>query len=113
MSEPRVIDQPQPGFYFTKLVKNGPRVPARIWIEAERHGPRDDAGKYLVREVIRCKVGDDLIDAMQAWPSLRPITEAEWKYLDAAREWARDYAPHLPEARPREAINLDQQPPLF
>lgn len=107
------IDIPQPGFYKLRLVKGGPFVPARIWTERERHGPRDDLGKYGAREVIRCQVGDELVDVMQAWPGLRPITKAEFDYLVATRVWAQEFAPHMPEANERKKIDLNLIPPIY
>lgn len=67
---PRQIDQPQPGYYKTKRVRGGPWVPARIWI--------DDA------EQIQCKRDGEMVDALEAWPFLRPITIRQFAKLTAA-----------------------------
>ncbi|WP_166461941.1 hypothetical protein [Paracoccus alkanivorans] len=32
---PRTEDDPQPGFYKTRMVRNGPFVPVEIWLEQE------------------------------------------------------------------------------
>lgn len=59
---------PQAGYYETRLVRKGPRVPARIWISAGQ--------PY-------CKIGDKQVDPFANWPYLaaKPITVEEYRRL--------------------------------
>lgn len=94
---------PQPGFYKRKLIKGGPFVPARIWIE--RHVDAD--GLLTRQEVIRCEIGDRAADAADQWSYLadNPITEADYRYMRDAAAWAASYAPDRIIANPTQAVN--------
>ena len=101
---PVQADAPQPGYYRRKLVKNGPWVAARIWIEEER----DEAGELQSEQKFFCLVDGKPVDAFEAWTWLanRPITEAEYRFMVDDAAWCREYAPHEPKANPTTPINL-------
>ena len=94
---------PQCGFYKRKLIKGGPFVPARIWIEQHL-----DADGLLTRqEVIRCEIGDRTADASDQWSYLaaNPITEADFNHMTARARWAAQHADDHPIANPTRAVD--------
>ena len=117
---------PLPGFYAMRLVRGGPRVAVRIWFgspvidgeEQDRapgwrceidgrtdHLEKDDTG-------YRCRVP---LGVERAWPfcAKDPVTEAEYAYLVAHAEWAREHAPEHPKANPRESVDFNTLPVRF
>ncbi len=121
MTGPR-IDIPETGFYWTRLVKDGPKVPARIWRpcrctvnggdEQAEHDWSETCDRY---PRLRCMVGDRDRDPVLTWPSLagRAIPLSEFRFLIAATKWEQAYAPHLPLANPRAPIDLGTLSSLF
>jgi hypothetical protein len=95
--EPRVIDDPQPGWFIVKLVKGGPRVPARIY---------RDGG--LNAEILGVVAG---IDAVWLWGEF--ITEERYQYLMSLRDWALVHDPEHPLCHPRRPIDVSTLPPAF
>lgn len=112
MNAPRV-DQPQPGYYKTKLVRGGPWVPARIWWEP----PLDPVtGELLDRPpMLLAERAGKPVDPYELWPHVagREISEAEYRYLVDDAAWCQEWAPHEPQARPRERVDLNELQPLF
>jgi hypothetical protein len=95
-------EEPRCGWFERKLVKDGPWVPARIWLvqkiedgclvgDSEMQAEVD--GKYAVAE------------REWSWLNGNPITEARFNFMTADMAWARDYSPNEPKANPREAVN--------
>ena len=108
-----LVNDPLDGFYRTKLVKGGPWVPVRIWTE---DGDRcEETGELLSDQIIRCRVGGQDSDPFAVWTYCAgsPITEAEYDFMLANAEWCRDHAPEEPEANPRQAVDIDDLPPIF
>jgi hypothetical protein len=93
--------EPQPGYYRTKLVKGGPWVPARIWVEREF----DEDGEQVNEDKFRCVIGDAEADPMQKWVWLsgHPISLADYKQM-------RSQTNQLPAT---QAVNLATMPPVF
>jgi len=93
------IDRPQPGFYRTRLVKNGPWVAARIWLDDSI--PERPA-------VLLAEMGGKEVDAFWLWTRVidQPISEAEFQFLTADAEWCSQHAPTEPAANPTKSINL-------
>lgn len=71
-------NEPMPGWYMRRLVKDGPMVRARIWLEGET----DDDGELVGEEKTLCEIDGRRVDAYQQWTWLakRPITEDQ--YMD-------------------------------
>lgn len=103
--------KPQLGFYQRKLVSGGIHVPARIWLDQAI----DDAGELIADEVLRCEINGAERNPVEAWPWLfaNPISEEEFRYMRAQAEWAREFAPWDPAARPRERLNHLETPIRF
>ncbi len=109
----RAIASPEPGFFKLRLVKGGPWMPAIIYrpCPIEWHPEtcqHIDRWPHLAAEIDGMSVSVDRI-----WTSGRVIPIAEYLYLKADRAWVREWAPHLPEARPEEAMNLNKLAPIF
>lgn len=106
------IDDPQVGYYRRRYVRGGQWIAARIWFHSAE---RDEAGDLLEDEGLRCEIDGKPCNPYQEWPNLcgEPISQPEFKFLSARRQWALDHAPNDPYANPRRPIDLNNQPPVF
>lgn len=97
-------EEPQCGWFKRRLVRHGPFVPARIWLD-QCIDP--ETGELVADEAMLCEVDGQWADAEVQWQSLcgNPISEAEYNYLMARRDYATAWAPHEPAANPRQPIN--------
>lgn len=69
---------PECGWFKTRLIKGGPYVAARIWIEREI----DPAtGELAAPEVYRCEVDGERRDPARIWTYLKPISREEYDRL--------------------------------
>lgn len=126
----RQLDRPEPGFYTLRLVKNGPRVAARIarlctcTIGGGEHAPHDwtpacdRPWPVWLAEINGDQVSEPDRDPLKAgvfriWESGEPCTADEYRYRLELKAWAEREAPDAPEANPRKPIDLNQLPPLF
>lgn len=77
------INEPEPGFYKTRLIKGGPFVPCRIWLEQ----PVDDAGELCSEPKLRCEIDGREANPFDRWSWLagRPISEEEYAALLVGR----------------------------
>lgn len=109
---PVITDIPRCGYYKRKLVKGGVFVPGRIWMFQEID---PETGELLSDEVLQCEVNGRQADPMDAWPWLcaNPITEAEYRYLEARINYASVHQPADPFADARKPIDLNRTPILF
>lgn len=95
---------PHAGWYKRRLVKSGPWVPVRIYVDREIDA---ETGELASDEVLRIEVeGLDGGDPAEHWTYLKPITVAEFKHLEDYR--LRDI--RMLDARQR--IDLSEQPTL-
>lgn len=83
------VDRPVPGFYRTKLVRNGPWVPVRIWeedgdLKAERNG----------RPI--------MAQAIWIFCASNQITEEQFQVMTG-----------FPVDDPHKPIDLNSMPPIF
>ena len=62
---------------------------------------------------LRARIGHDEADPAQVWISGSSISAEEFHFLTALHAWAVAHAPHLPEANPRQKIDLGSMPSLF
>lgn len=110
--DPEVGQEPQCGWFKRRLVKNGPFVPARIWLDADV----DEAGELISDERFQCEVNGQWADAENQWQWLcgEPITEQEFYFLTASIAWTEAHAPHEPMANVRQPIDWSRVPiPTF
>ena len=109
-----ITDTPVPGFYWTRLVRGGPKVPVRIWLDDNCRDP--DTGEPMDRPpMMRATRGGKEVDLSQVWPycAKHCINAAEYLFLEADAKHAQRYRPDEPEARPDEPVDLNQIEPIF
>lgn len=96
------IDRPQPMFGKCKLVRGGPWVPGRIWLDDSI--PERPA-------VLLAEINGKETDTQSAWVRLlgNPITEAEFHQMSHTKTWAEEHAPFAPQAMPTKPIDLSRQ----
>ena len=111
--EPVTSDEPQCGYFKRRLVKGGPMVPCRIWLDQ----PVDlGTGELIDDEQLLCEVNGAWADATEQWSWIcgQPITRAEFDYLTASLAWSAKHAPDEPRANPRQPIDWLKVPaPTF
>lgn len=109
---PLIVDQPQEGFFRTRLVRGGPFVPVMIWFgpshDPETGEPCDRSPRWQA-----LRNGDEC-DASEVWNwcAGNPITEAEYRHLLAVKDWAVRHAPNEPEAQPYQAVSVRTAAPV-
>lgn len=103
---------PHCGWFKRKLVKGGVMVPARIWMFQDIC---PDTGELQSDEVLQCEVNGAWADPEEAWSWIcsNPITEQEFRYLEARISHAVRFEPDDPFAAPNRPINLLETPILF
>lgn len=106
---PRVVDQPEPGFFELRLVRGGPLVGARIiheqgwwtaWIDGKLCGPAD---QDPVRAEGVCRI----------WNGARRIDRVLYDFRLSTKSWALANEPDHPAANPGEPIDLGRMRSLF
>lgn len=120
----RIAGSPEPGFYRLRLARKGPWVPALIWrpcpfiipepLSIEDTPAPDDWCKPTERSrPLRATIGDKEADPHEVWITAQWTTPQEYYWRLKLRKWAIDSAPHEPEAKPRQAVDLTRAPALF
>ncbi len=114
----REMGKPECGHWLVILTRGGVPTPARIYIarEAEHEGlPIDPWPNSETRILgIFADIAGEPVDVDEVWLKRgQPITESEYRYRVADHDWAKRYAPHLPEADPRKAVRLADVPVPF
>jgi len=106
------IDEPQVGYYQVKLVKNGPYVPVIVWDNVTE---KDEAGDYQEDQGLTCRINGELVNVYEQWVYFanNEITKAEYDFMCADAEHAREWRPDDPKSQPRKAIDLSTQKPIF
>jgi hypothetical protein len=108
-----IPDTPQCGWYMTRLVRGGPRVPARVWRDP---GVDPVTGEAAPHDILRCSVGGRPRDAVALWQQLamNPISVEEYEFEMADAAWAKQYDPSDPKAAPDRKIDPRTAPlPVF
>ena len=107
--KPRLVDHPEPGFFELRLVRGGPRVPAKIvlvdglwgaWINGDPCGDMS-ADPVAADGVLRI------------WHAGRRISEQDYQHKLNVKAWAQTHAPDHPAANAERPITLASQPPIF
>lgn len=112
---------PVAGTYAMKMARGGVRVPVRIWFgPAIIDGEEQDRGHDWRCEIdgrtdrwekddegYSCRVP---IEVDRAWPycAREPIDDAEYRFLIADAQHAREHRPDHPKAQPREKIDFNK-----
>lgn len=97
-------DDPLCGWFKARLVKKGPFVPARIWLDQ----PVDEDGQLTGPEELRCEIDGLPKDPLEQWTRLcqYAITESEFVYMTRLRAWQRVNEPDEYEAAWRPVDHL-------
>jgi hypothetical protein len=74
---------PEAGWYRTRLVKGGPFVPVRIFVEREID---PETGELTGPERLACECDGQRRDPAQLWSFLEPISKANFDRLGAMRQ---------------------------
>ncbi len=107
----RAIGTPEPGFFRMKLTRGG------IWVAAVIYRPcRIEFEPETFQAVDRhyhleAEIDGQPADVDRVWTSGRRVDMAEYLFLKDDRAWARQHAPHLPEANPRKPVDFNTLPP--
>lgn len=108
---------PIPGYYRRRLVKRGrmvgPWVPVHIW---RGFGTDPLTGDVLERGwMLRAKRFDQEVDPETEWFACwrEPITKEEYDYLVAIHAYAITHEPTLPEACPKQVVDLNSLKSLY
>lgn len=111
----RIVSDPQPGFFVTRLTKCGPMVPAVIW----RPCPLEiDHYEGIIQPLdrwphLQARILDHDVHPETVWSTGRSVPRAEWEYLTATVNWAQVWAPDHPLANPKTPISIDKMAPAF
>lgn len=109
----RAIGTPAPGFFRMRQVTGGVWVAALIYrpcpIEFEPETFQAVDRHYHLEAEINSKPAD----FNRVWTSGRRVDMAKYLFLKDDRAWAREYAPHLPEAMPHKPVNVGAIEPIF
>jgi len=102
-----------PGFYRARLVKGGPFVPARLWIEDGDRCP--ETGELLSDVIYHLEVDGAELRPIPKGYTLQGerITEREYRYLLAMSRHAVEHEPSLPQANPTAPVDLMRAPAPF
>jgi hypothetical protein len=110
---PPIHSTPQVGLFKRKLVRGGAWVAARIF----KTGERDELGRLIEDEVLRCEVDGKAVDDVEdqwLWLAANPIDDVEFRLLMRLGPWARQHAPNDPNADPGKPIDYMTTPiPAF
>ncbi len=123
MSQIPHINTPEPGYYWTRLIKGGPKVPVRIWrgITPDPWFPGNSQDRS---PRLQCRVGDlempaeikgrwmDVYD-IWIWCSNKRIERQEYEYLLTAGRWDAEHDPGSPQGQPLTAIDINKIRPVF
>jgi hypothetical protein len=109
------LNNPNVGFYLTRIVKGGPFMPCAIWrpcpieMEPEFWNALD---RWPRLQAMRA---GEPVPVEWIWPVCArwPIDAADYRYRMAVKDWAEEHAPWSPEAKPREAVDLNAMRPIF
>jgi len=106
---------------MVRLVKGGPRVPARIFrcccctiVGGEFNDPHDWSAETCDRSgVLSAEVAGKQVDLDRVWYYGTVIDEPEYRYQMDHLDWSRKTGANVPEASPERAVRLDRSAPLF
>ena len=109
----RAIGTPEPGFFRMKLTRGGIFVAAIIWRPCPIE-PNPETFQWIDRwPHLEAEIDGKPAEVNRVWTSGRRILIAEYLYLKADRAWAREWAPNLPEANPRQPVDFNTLQPPF
>lgn len=106
---------PQCGWFKRRLVRLGPWVPVRIWVEIHDQPIDKATGELCGDEKLlwRCTVGGVEREPADEWLYVceQPIDLEEFEYLTSLQRYAKNHDQREPLADPKKPIDLGRAPP--
>lgn len=106
MTPRRLVGEPVAGHWRRRLVKGGPWVGVITYYAC----PMDpESGEPMQRSrPLLCQVDGEQAEAIDQWSWIagQPITPKEYAYLRALGNYAFQFEPNHPAAKPRQPIDL-------
>lgn len=110
-----------PAYFKTRLVASGPWVGVRVAFEPPLdpltgESLVDRSPMWLVEidgELARAPSPDPDKAGVFLTEAMKPINEAEYRYLRAVKRHAEKVDPRYPEARPKKALDIGKLPPIY
>jgi hypothetical protein len=109
-------------YYRARLVGAGPYVGVMVWrglpfVDGEEvdRSPRWQALVGTEKTARAILMGDELpieVDGVTL-RNLERISEQDYQYLVAHADWAKQHAPSMPDASPRQKVDLKRMPSIF
>jgi hypothetical protein len=110
----RVLGQYKPGYWAMTFTKGGVEVGCCIRWERTECEPGNPANLMDRSPILTARKNGAVCHLDDIWLRRgREITAAEYEFLVADREWAKENAPHLPEANPTHRVDLATLPSPF
>lgn len=109
-------DEPQPGFYRVRLVKDGVWVAVKIWrpcvctIGEEQEHPWAEACDRYPR--LLADIGTVRRFPESLWSFCWPIDAARYRFMTADAAFESTYQPDMPLANPRRPVDYAEIPRL-
>lgn len=111
---PRAIAHPEPGFWMIRLVKDGPRVPARIFRHTTTHEPGNPENLMERPSFLCAEILGHLVRLDRVWlRSGVPIDAAEFEFQMQDFQHAAAHRPADPKAAPKKRVDLTLIPPVY
>ncbi len=106
-------DGPQAGYFRVRLVRKGPWVAARVWLDDDRFEPGNPENRLDRSPIWRAEIGGREVEVERVGPYAQSIEFSEYRYLLANADHAAKYRPASPEANPNQGVDLNSMPPIF
>lgn len=117
-----VLADPEPGFFKTRLVRNGPWVSARIFLtpcqctvnggDEEKDHPWQESCDRIIRPKLSAEINGRPANITRVWEFSTDCTKAEFEYLTRVSKWDRENDPDSPYVTPNKAIDLNKTKPI-
>jgi hypothetical protein len=110
-TKPRVVSEPVAGFYKVRLAPRAWKVPAKldmlhdVWTATVDGSP---ALGFWTLEEFRDLPDTNLAQRVHLYGE--PISQSEYDYLNALRDYAKLHRPRHPAANPMQPVDLRLQP---
>lgn len=120
-SRERLAD-PEPGFFKTRLVRNGPWVGARIFLtpcyctinggdDSEEHVWDDTCDRFPTPR-LSAEINGRPANMDRVWMFGTDITEKEYNFLMDSAKWDRENDPDSPYVTPDKPVNIHKAKPI-
>ena len=89
----RSQDNPQPGAYKTKFIKDGPFVPVRVWLTNDDGAP---LSKWQDGASLAAMINDQaatIADLEGRWHFMKPVSKADLEHYREHKSWPGDAPP--------------------